>query len=125
MKTQTIRSVSFVFLVHALSAINMLLCQKDWIADIAWFIFQIVLCVITIPVYFLFKSPQPINQWIYMLTSFVTHIVFTVFVSFVLGSIFNGWENAIIYWTEIFLSAAFGIVLLVDIFFNVKSYFPK
>jgi hypothetical protein len=60
-----------------------------------------------------------------MLTSFVTHIVFTVFVSFVLGSIFNGWENAIIYWTEIFLSAAFGIVLLVDIFFNVKSYFPK
>lgn len=120
MKIQTIKNVSFIFLIHILSVINMLLCQRDWIADTVWFALQIFICIITIPIYIFVKS-TPINKWIYTLTSLVVHVVFTLLVCFVLGNIFNGWDNAIIYWTEIFLSATFGVVFLIDVIVNVKS----
>ena len=46
MKTQTIKSGSVVFLIHALSVVNILLCKNDLITDVAWFEFQIILCII-------------------------------------------------------------------------------
>jgi len=42
-------------------------------------------------------------------------------ISFVLGNIFNGRDTAIIYWTEIFLCATFGVVVLIDFIVNVES----
>ena len=120
MKTQTIKNALFIFLIHTLSVINMLLCAKNLTIDEVWLALQIFICIITIPIYFFVKS-TPTNKWIYTLTSLVMHVVFTFLVCFVLGNIFNGWDNAIIYWTEIFLSVTFGIVLLIDIIVNVKS----
>ena len=96
MKTQIIKSGSFVFLIHALSVVNMLLCKNDLIADVVWFALQIILCIIAIPIYFFVKN-NTTNKWIYTLTSLVAHSVFTLLVGFVLGNIFNGWDNAIIY----------------------------
>ena len=120
MKTQTIKSGSVVFLIHALSVVNILLCKNDLITDVAWFAFQIILCIIAIPIYFFVKNDTT-NKWIYTLTSLIAHFFFTLLVCFVLENVFNGWDNAIIYWTEIFLSVTFGIVLLIDIIVNVKS----
>ena len=120
MKTQIFRGGLFVFLIHTLSGINMLLCQKDLIADIVWLALQIFICITAIPIYFWVKR-SPKNKWIYTLTTFVAHIVFTLFVCLILGNIFYGWDNAIIYWTEIFLSATFGVVLLADMIVNAKS----
>ena len=120
MKIQAIKSGSFVFLIHALSVVNMLLCKNDLITDVALLAFQIILCIIAMPIYFFVKNDTT-NKWIYTLTSLIAHSVFTLLVCFVLGNVFNGWDNAIIYWTEIFLSMTFGIVLLIDIIVNVKS----
>ena len=120
MKTQIIRSSLFVFLIHVLSVINMVLCKNDLIADTAWIAIQIFICIITIPSYFFVKG-SPTNKWIYTLTTFIAYAVFTLHVCLILGNIFNGWDNAIIYWTEIFLSASFGIVFLIDIIANVKT----
>ena len=120
MKTQILKSSLFVFLIHILSGINMLLCQKDWIADTVWLALQIFICIITIPTYFFIKR-LPTNKWIYTLTTFIAHVIFTLLICLILGNIFSGWDNAIIYWTEIFLSATFGIVLLAEMIVNAKS----
>ena len=120
MKKQTIKNALFIFLIHTLSVINMLLCAKNLTIDEVWLALQIFICIITIPIYFFVKN-TPTNKWIYTLTSLVMHVVFTFLVCFVLGNIFNGWYNAIIYWTEIFLSVTFGVVILIDIIVNVKS----
>ncbi len=120
MKTQTVKNISFIFSIHILSTINMLLCKNDCINDIVWIALQIFICIIAIPTYFLVKS-TPTNKWIYMLTSFVAHIVFALLICLVLGNIFSGWEDAIIYWTEIFISTTFGAVLLIDLIVNLKS----
>ena len=120
MKTQTIKNALFIFLIHTLSVINMLLCAKNLTIDEVWLALQIFICIITIPIYFFVKDP-PTNKWIYTLTSLVLHVVFTFLVCLVLGNIFNGWDNAIIYWTEIFLSVTFGVVILIDIIVNAKS----
>ena len=120
MKTQTIKNALFIFLIHTLSAINMLLCAKNLIIGEVWLALLIFICIITIPIYFFVKN-DPTNKWIYTLTSLVMHVVFTFLVCLVLGNIFNGWDNAIIYWTEIFLSVTFGVVILIDIIVNVIS----
>lgn len=120
MKKQTVKSISFVFLAHILSVASMILCRNDWITDTVWFALEIILCIIAIPVYFFVKN-TPSKKWIYTLTSLIAHIVFSLLFSFVLGNIFNGWDNAIIYWTEIFLSSTFGIVFLIDLVVNIKS----
>ena len=120
MKTQTIKNALFIFLIHTLSVINMLLCAKNLTIDEVWLALQIFICIITIPIYFFVKN-TPTNKWIYTLTSLVLHVVFTFLVCLVLGNIFNGWDNAIIYWTEIFLSVTFGVVILIDIIVNVIS----
>ena len=119
MKKQIIKSISFVTLIHSLSVINMLLCRKDLITDFIWFALQILLCIVAIPLYFFVKGNTS-NKWIYSLSLLVTHIVFALLVCFALGSIFVGWDNAIIYWTEIFLSASFGVVFLIDLIVNLK-----
>ena len=120
MKTQTIKNALFIFLIHTLSVINMLLCAKNLIIDEVWLALQIFICIITIPTYFFIKR-SPKNKWIYTLTTFIAHVVFTLLICLILGNIFSGWDNAIIYWTEIFLSATFGIVLLSETIVNAKS----
>ena len=120
MKKQIIKSISFVTLIHILSVINMLLCENDLITDFIWFALQILLCILAIPLYFFVKG-NTTNKWIYSLSLLVTHIVVALLVCFALGGIFNGWDNVIIYWTEILLSAAFGVAFLIDLIVNVKS----
>lgn len=120
MKTQTVKNVLFIFLIHTLSTINMLLCQNDCIDDIVWIALQVFICMIAIPTYFFVKS-TPTNKWIYMLTSLIAHIFFTLLICLVLGNIFSGWDNAIIYWTEIFISTTFGVVFLIDLIVNIRS----
>ena len=120
MKKQIIKNISFVTLIHILSVINMLLCKNDLITDFIWLALQILLCILTIPLWFFVKGNTS-NKWIYSLSLLIAHIVFALFVCFALGSIFNGWDNAIIYWTEIFLSVSFGVVCLIDLIVNVKS----
>ena len=65
MKTQTIKSGSVVFLIHALSVVNILLCKNDLITDVAWFAFQIILCIIAIPIYFFVKMTRQTNGFIH------------------------------------------------------------
>lgn len=120
MKKQTIKSISFVFLTHILSVVNILLCRNDLIVDVIWLALQIILCIIVIPAYFLVKK-TPLRKWSYTVTSFIAHVVFTLVACFVLGSIFSGWDTAIIYWTEIFLLVSFGTIFLIDLNVNVKS----
>ena len=120
MRKQTIKNISFVFFIHILSVVNMLLCQNDLIADLVWFALQILLCIFAIPFYFFVKS-DPSNKWIYTITALVAHIVYTLLICLVLGNIFSGWDNAIIYWTEIFLSASFAVAFLIDLILNLKS----
>ena len=93
------------------------MCQQDWIADTAWIAIQIFICLITIPSYFIVKGSS-INIWIYTLTTLIAYVVFLLLVCLILGNIFDGWDNAIIYWTEVFLSATFGFVLFSDIIIN-------
>ena len=120
MKKQIIKSISFVTLIHILSVINMLLCKNDLIADLIWLALQILLCILAIPLWFFVKG-NTINKWICSLSLLVAHVVLALLVCFALGSIFKGWDNAIIYWTEIFLSASFGVVFFIDLIVNVKS----
>lgn len=119
MKKQIIKSISFVTLIHILSVINMLFCKNDLISDAIWFALQIILCIIAVPIYFFVKN-TPLRKRLYTMTSLIAHVLFTILVCLVLGNIFNGWDNAIIYWTEIFLSASFGVVFLIDLIVNLK-----
>ena len=118
MKKTTFRSISFMFALHMLSVINIILCRSDWIADTAWFALQIIFCIIAIPLYFFVKEAPSPNRG-YTLVSLISHIAFTVIAGFVLGKIFDGWENAIIYWTEILLSATVGFIFLIDYILNI------
>ena len=120
MKKQIIKSISFVTLIHILSVINMLLCKNDLITDFIWLALQILLCILAIPLCFFVKGNTS-NKWIYSLSLLAAHIVFALLVCFALESIFVGWDNAIIYWAEIFLSASFGVIFLMDLIVNVKS----
>ena len=120
MKKQIIKSISFVTLIHILSVINMLLCKSDLITDFIWLALQILLCILAIPFCFFIKG-NTTKKWVYLLSLLVAHILFALLVCLVLGNIFNGWDNAIIYWTEIFLSVSFGVFFLIDLIVNVKS----
>lgn len=120
MKKQIIKSIAFVTLIHILSVINMLLCKNDLITDFIWLALQILLCILAIPLCFFVKVDTS-NKWIYSLSLLATHIVFALLVCFALGSIFVGWDNAIVYWTEIFLSVSFGVIFLMDLIVSVKS----
>ena len=64
MKKQTIKNALFIFLIHTLSVINMLLCAKNLTIDEVWLALQIFICIITIPIYFLSKTPRQINGYI-------------------------------------------------------------
>ena len=120
MKKQIIKSISLVTLIHILSVVNMLLCRNDLITDFIWLALQILLCISAIPLCFFVKG-DTINKWIYSLSLLAAHIVLALLVCLALGSIFNGWDNAMIYWTEIFLSVSFGVVFFIDLIINVKS----
>ena len=120
MKKQIIKSISFVTLIHILSVINMLLCKNDLITDFIWLALQILLCIVAIPLYFFVKGNTS-NKWIYSLSLLAAHIILAILACLALGSIFNGWDNTMIYWTEIFLSVSFGVFFLIDLIVNVKS----
>ena len=77
-----------------------------------------------IPCYFFVKA-APASKWIYTLTSLTVHVVFTLLVCLVLGKIFGGWDDAIIYFGEKLLSAAMGVILLIDVIVNALSKVPK
>ena len=120
MKTQVFKSISFVFVVHLLSVFTML--AED---DGLWFVFMIALCLVTIPAYFMVKADPP-RKWLYTLTAMATHIVLTLLVYFVFSGILSvflptDWPAGLIHFTELFLSAAFCIVFLMDLVVNVKS----
>lgn len=117
---QLYKSIFFVLSVHVLSVINMLLICNHTVTDTVGFVCLIALCILLIPIYFVVKNDPP-RKWIYMLCSFASHIVFTLLVCFILGSIFKGWDTVIIYLTEIFLSSAFGIVFVIDCIVNFRS----
>ena len=59
------------------------------------------------------------------MTSLTVHVVFTLLVCLVLGKIFGGWDDAIIYFGEKLLSAAMGVILLIDVIVNALSKVPK
>lgn len=115
-----LKSGLFVLSVHALSVADMLLLRDHLVSDTVWIGCLIALCILTIPMYFLVKKDTP-RKWIYLLCSISSHIICTLLVSLVLGIIFEGWDNSIIYWTEIFLSFAFGITAVVDCVVNFRS----
>lgn len=120
MKYQIVKSISFMFLIHTLSAINMILCVNNCFSNMAWLILQLILSIAVIPIYFIVKG-DPLSRWTYTLTSFIAHITFTVLFGLILGYIFIGWDDAIIYWTELFLTLAFGLAFSVDLIVNMKS----
>jgi len=117
---QLYKSILFVLSIHILSIINMLLICNHTVNDKVGFVLLIALCVLLIPIYFFVKN-DPQKKWIYLLCSLVSHIVFTLIVCIILGNVFKGWNTAIIYWTEIFLSCTFGIVFAIDCVVNFRS----
>ena len=124
MKTQTFKSISFVFIFHALSVVNMLLCHQNLMADTVWLALQIILCIAALPCYFFVKS-TPASKWIYTLTSLVAHVVFLLLAYHVVGEILDGWDHVLLYLTELFLSATMGMLLLIDVIVNAISKVPK
>lgn len=117
---QLYKSIIFVFSVHVLSIIDMLLIRSHTVTDTVGFVCLFALCLFLIPIYFMVKNDPP-RKWIYTLCSFASHIVFTLLVCIILGNVFKGWDTAIIYWTQIFLSCAFGIVFVIDCIVNLRS----
>ena len=120
MKTQAFKSIAFVFVVHLLAV-----CTMFFEDDGLWFILHIILCLVTIPAYFMVKADPP-QRWLYTLTSIATHVVLTLLVYFVFSGILSAflptaWPAGLIHCTEIFLAAAFAIVFLIDLVVNVKS----
>ena len=117
-KMTVLKSVLFVLIIHSISVINMLLCRNDVLDHLIVLIVQLLLCIITIPIYFFFKGNR---SWGYTLLTLGSHIVFVILSCLVLSFFFQGWDTVIIYWTEIALCVTFGIVIMLDIFVNIKS----
>lgn len=120
MNKQILKSLAFVFSIHVLAVINILFYVNDFTTDVTSLVFLIILGILAIPTYFVIKN-EPSKKWIYTLTSLTAHVLMAVLVYGFLGNVLIGWEIAIVYWTEIFLSCAFGITLLIDLIVNIKS----
>ena len=119
MKTQTLKSIVFVFVVHLLAV-----CTMFFEDDGLWFVLHLVLCIATIPVYFMVKAEPP-RRWLYTLTAITAHVVFTLLVYFPIGNLLSpllptDWPAALIHFTELFLSAAFCITFVIDSIVNAK-----
>lgn len=117
-KKSVFKSVLFVLIIHGVSVINMLLSRNDVLDHRIVLVIQLLLCIITIPVYLFLKGNQ---SWRYTLLTLGSHIVFVILSCLTLSFFFQGWDTAIMYWTEIALCVTFGIVIMIDIFVNIKS----
>ena len=116
-KISIFKSVLFVLMIHSVSVINMLLCRNNVLDRRIVLVIQFLFCIITIPIYFFFKGNQ---SWKYTLLTLAAHIVFVILSCLTLSFLFQGWDTVLIYWTEISLCVTFGIVIMVDIFVNIK-----
>ena len=119
MKTQVFKSIVFVFVVHLLAV-----CTMFFEDDGLWFVLHLVLCIATIPVYFMVKADPP-HRWWYTLTAAAAHVIFTLLVYFSIGKMLSpflptDWPAALIHFTELFLSAAFCITFVIDSIVNAK-----
>ena len=117
-KKSVFKSVLFVLISHGVSVINMLLSRNDVLDHRIVLVIQLLLCIITIPIYLFLKGNQ---SWGYTLLTLGSHIVFVILSCLTLSFFFQGWDTAIMYWTEIALCVTFGIVIMIDIFVNIKS----
>lgn len=117
-KTSVFKSITFVLIIHVLSVINMLLCRSGVTDSRIALVIQLLLCIIAVPTYFFTKGNR---SWGYTLLTLGSHIVFVILSCLILSFFFQGWDTAIIYWTEIALCVTFGIVIMIDIFVNIKS----
>lgn len=112
------KSLGFVCAVHLLSILNMMLCHHEIIGNTIWLGLQLLICVASIPVYFFCRGD---HTWKYTALTIGTHLISTTLSCLILSCIFSGWDTLIVYWTEISLAISFGVILLVEIFANLKA----
>ncbi len=113
-----LKNILFVIAIHILSVTNMLIWRNGIVNDKICLVIQLILCIISIPTYFFFKSDQ---SWKYTLLTILSHIVVVALSCFLLPFFFDGWNVAIVYWTEIALCVTFGILIISDIIVNIRS----
>jgi len=114
-----IKSISYVFVVHCLSIVNMVLYTKGiigklfpWDEDITVFLIQGAIFIIFAPIYFGMKGDTE-TPWLYLLTTFISHLVFAVIVYYAFSFASYDVSFATIFW-EYILMAFFGLVILLD-----------
>ena len=109
-----IKSITYVFTINAATTVLMLFYANDVINDITSLIVQFAILTVSAPLYFFIKGD--INRpWLYTAVSGISHIVFGISRILLLDAVYNGWERAMFYWTEIFVLVFFIGILLLDV----------
>ena len=106
-------------LVHLLTFINVLLLSTHVITDIAALAYQIILGIITIPIYCGLKGDK---KWSFLLLSVVLHLIFSAII--IITFAFFVAEGSILLTTcfiELILNAFMAICFIIDLLINIVS----
>ena len=118
---QFIKSAMFVVVFHLLSVVNILLLLCDIYGDIGSIVYQLILSLIAIPLYFFIKN-ESVAPWMYSFIAVVSHIIFSL-ITFLCGGTALGDSVDVlrIFFLEIINLCTFSIIFLMDIFVNIKT----
>lgn len=120
MVKQHYKNVVFIFSVHMLAVVTILLRLTRTVSEPVWLISILFLCLVTVPSYFFVKD-RSMQTWGYLLFSVGTHIVFSALIWIVLSNLVKGWDIILIYYTELFLSVALGLTFAIDFVLTLKA----
>lgn len=117
----SIKSALFVFIVHGLSILNLLLYDKNKFEllgfgeDLTLIIFQMAIFVIASPIYFGLKGSTK-TPWLYTLTTAASHIVLMLTLYFIFApDPYTPFSFGVVMWEVYFLTLFFIFIILIDV----------
>ncbi len=116
-----IRCVIYTAALNLLSLLVMLLYAENILRDVTSLILLLAIYIISAVLFSPIKGTVE-HPLLYNVSILFIHIALNILILLVLGCRYQGWENAMFFWTEVFSMIFLSIVLSVDtIFILVKK----
>ena len=118
-----IKSVLFVFTVHCLSIINIILYSRGMLdnispydKDLTVILIQLAIFIVFSPMYFWIKGDTK-TPWLYTLTTVVMHLILMFLIDYIIisGSYDYDFEFMTSFWEVLILTPFFAYIVLLDI----------
>lgn len=107
------KAVSIPLAVNFSMAMIMLLYANNIVSDVVSLLLTLGILITSCGLFSVIKGKRE-NYLIYNIVSLLSHLVFILVTLLILGFIYDGWETAMFFWTEILSLFAYFVSVLLD-----------